>query len=238
MAVYHEEWPILVLCPSSARYHWESEFRNWLGQDSTIAEHAGAFEAESKENELEEEDDDLREPRLPMPPLQNYQINVLTSGQDALFPHVSTKVVICSYGLAPNLVNSGKLLPGMIQCAIVDESHMLKNKNTQRTKTLLPVLKATSRCVLLSGTPAFARPMELWPQLDILGCKRHGWWQDEAEFTRKYARGNKQRRAELHTMLMGTVMIRRMKHEILKTLPVKVREQGVVDVMDDNMRRK
>jgi SWI/SNF-related matrix-associated actin-dependent regulator 1 of chromatin subfamily A len=235
MAVFHEEWPLLVLCPSSARYHWESEFRSWLGKDSATAEHAGAFDAEEGK-ESEGEDEDTCEPRPQMPPLEDNEINVLTSGQDPLFPHQLTKVVICSYGLAPNLASSGKILPGMFRCAIVDESHMLKNKATQRTKNLLPVLKAMSRCVLLSGTPAFARPTELWPQLDILGCKRHGWWQDEAEFMKKYARGSKQRRAELHTMLLGTVMIRRMKNDILKTLPAKVREQGVVDVMDDSTR--
>lgn len=170
-----------------------------------------------------------------MPLLRNSQINVLTSGQTAIFPHAETKVVICSYGLAPNLVTNEKLFPGMFKCAIVDESHMLKNKSTQRTSKLLPVLKATTRCVLLSGTPAFARPLELWPQLQILGTERHGWGQSEQEYIRKYSRGGT-RRAELHTMLMGTVMIRRMKNDILKTLPAKVREQGIVDVMDAKTR--
>ena len=242
MAVYHEDWPILVLCPSSARYHWENEFRHWLGKDSSInnSEHAGAFDAEMKDNESEgeAEDEEEYEPRPAMPLLDNSQIHVLTSGQNAIFPHDSTKVVICSYGLAPNLVANAKIVPGMFKCAIVDESHMLKNKSTQRTSKLLPVLRATTRCVLLSGTPAFARPMELWPQLLILGTERHGWWQEEKEFIRKYANGGTQRRAELHAMLMGTVMIRRMKNDILKTLPAKVREQGIVDVMDESTRRE
>lgn len=240
MSVYHEEWPLLVLCPSSARYHWENEFRHWLGKSSAIndSEHVGAFDGEIEENDSEDEADDGIDCRPAMPLLDNSQIHVLNSGNADILPQEDTKVVICSYGLAPNLVTNGKLFPGMFGCAIVDESHMLKNKATQRTKKLLPVLQATNRCVLLSGTPAFARPLELWPQLQILGTEQHGWGQDEKEYIRKYSRGGSQRRAELHTMLMGTVMIRRMKNDILKTLPAKEREQGIVDVMDTRTRKE
>jgi hypothetical protein len=71
-------------------------------------------------------------------------------------------------------------------------------------------LRATERCTLLSGTPAFVRPMELWPQLTkltILGTEQDGWGQQEGDFIHKYVQ-NPRRRAELHTMLVGTVMIR------------------------------
>ena len=241
MSVYHEEWPILILCPSSARYHWENEFRNWLGKENATSEseHTGAFDAEAKEGDADDEGDgDDYEPKPAMPLLDDSQIHVLNSGQDDIFPHEGTKVVICSYGLAPNLVTNQKIVPGMFKCAIVDESHMLKNKATQRTSKLLPVLRETNRCVLLSGTPAFARPLELWPQLLILKTERHGWWVEESEFIRKYARGGSQRRAELHTMLMGTVMIRRMKNDILKTLPPKVRDRAIIDVMDASTRKE
>ena len=37
MALYHDEWPVLVLCPSGARYHWQNEFVNWLGEQKQIA---------------------------------------------------------------------------------------------------------------------------------------------------------------------------------------------------------
>ena len=102
---------------------------------------------------------------------------------------------------------------------------------------LIPILHATNRCVLLSGTPALARPTELWPQLKILSTERDGWWDDEDDFVRKYVQTSSAiRRAELHTMLTGTVMIRRLKHEILKSLPNKQRERAIVDVLTPPMR--
>ena len=118
-------------------------------------------------------------------------------------------------------------------------SHMLKNMKTKRTSKLVPILHATKRCILLSGTPALARPSELWPQLKILSTERDGWWDNEDEFVQKYVqRTSAVRRAELHTMLTGTVMIRRLKHNILKSLPKKQREKAVVDVLTPDMREE
>jgi SNF2 family DNA or RNA helicase len=76
----------------------------------------------------------------------------------------------------------------MFRCAIVDESHMLKNKSAKRTLTPLPILQAADRCVLLSGTPASARRSELWPQLTILSAEKEGWWTDEEDFIQKYVK--------------------------------------------------
>lgn len=33
-AAYESEWPLLVICPSSARYHWEHELLKWLDEES------------------------------------------------------------------------------------------------------------------------------------------------------------------------------------------------------------
>jgi SNF2 family DNA or RNA helicase len=211
MAVFMDEWPVLgmyrevsevcaarnvfltdaltptVLCPSSARYHWESEFLRWLGVD------------ESRNNPREDEaEGDSR-------PLRSWQINVLSSAKAVLFPYPDTKIVICTYGLALALVQADKLRPGMFGCAIVDESHMLKNKLSKRSKALVPLLSSIPRCVLLSGTPALARPAELWPQLEVLGVSgRNGFWDNEADFLEKYVkRGGSTEKAELHTMLTG-----------------------------------
>ena len=84
------------------------------------------------------------------------------------------------------------------------ESHVLKSQTAKRTKSVLPLLKSARRCLLLSGTPAFARPAELWPQLSALGNRGTnslgkvaadnkssslGIWCDEEEFMAKYVKG-------------------------------------------------
>lgn len=229
MAIFHEEWPLLVLCPSGARYHWENEFKQWLGADSAVNK-------EEKTAEMKFFPDCITSYNGQL--LKDWQINVLTSSKDQILPRNDIKVVICSYGLAPALIESGAILPRMFRCAIVDESHMLKNKSTKRTRTLLPILNAMDRCVLLSGTPALARPLELWPQLAILKTERHGWGDSESEFINKYVKnGNSRRSAELHTMLRGTVMIRRLKNDILKTMPRKIREKATIYVLTSQEQR-
>lgn len=243
LAIYHDEWPVLVLSPSGARYHWQNEFLNWLGEDNKdkVVLDFGNEGAQGGEGDLPHDYADFAASprRQPMPPLRESQINVLTSGNSPLLPTPDTKVVIMSYGLAPKLAEDKKLVPGMFPCAIVDESHMLKNKNSKRTKELMPVLSATNRCVLLSGTPAFARPMEIWPQVKILGSNEESSLTNEDEFVRKYVKGQtKSRRAELHTLLTGTLMIRRMKSDILKSLPSKLREQALCNVLTEQTKEE
>lgn len=212
MSVYIDEWPLLVLTPSSARYHWESEFNRWLGVDSPVNSSA-----------------DTPKEKL----IKKSQVQVLSSSKDAVIPNNKTLVVICSYGLAPALLESGGFFAGQFKCAIVDESHMLRNKATKRTTSISPLLSATTRCVLLSGTPALARPAELWPQLTILGTEQHGWWSSEEEFFKTYVKhGNSRTRAELHALLTGTVMIRRLKCDILKSMKPKQRQKAQLNVVN------
>jgi hypothetical protein len=245
MTVYHDEWPVLVLTPSSARYHWEAEFQNWLGAESPInkkqKDSKPATTGMGDDDEKLSQDDSLEDvdESACMELLRDSQIHVMTTSKEAVIPTDSIRVVVCSYGLAPALVENGKIFPGLFKCAIVDESHMLKNISTKRASMLVPVLHATNRCLLLSGTPALSRPAELWPQLKILATERQGWWDDESAFYNNYVRrSSPARRAELHTMLTGTVMIRRLKIDILKSLPNKVREKVVMDISGSALRKE
>lgn len=239
MSCYEADWPLLVLCPSSARYHWQAEFLQWLGKKSKINKSESDTIIGGDEEEMTAQP--KKRPRVSksssMKLLRKSEVHVLTSSNDDSFtkPDSKIRVLICSYGLVLNLVSKGKLVPGSFKAAIVDESHMLKDKSSKRTKSLVPVLKATKWCLMLSGTPALAKPRDLWPQLHTLGSTEgqgaaSTWWQDEEMFLSTYVRGkNKRSRdknfAQLHTLLTSTVMIRRTKAEMLKSLPPKERTQ-------------
>lgn len=234
MSVFHRDWPLLVLTPSGARYHWESEFRNWLGVDGQAVRNAKAQAKNDEDVTPHSKVDGDSGFEL----LENSEIHVLTNSKADVFPNHDTRVVICSYGLAPMLIENGRIRPEMFGSAIADESHMLKNMKSKRTKLLVPILSSCKRCVLLSGTPALAKPVELWPQLCILGEDENDSWHGEQDFMWKYGKGaNKAKRNELHTLMAGTIMIRRMKDDILRDMPRKAREKALIRISSPEMRK-
>lgn len=239
MSCYDEDWPLLVLCPSTARYHWEAEFRQWLGKRSSINKKDPTAENEDRRPPKK------RRMKSAAKLLRNSEIHVINSSKDDTFVHPDSKirVVICSYGLVLNLIAKDKLYPGAFKAVIVDESHMLKDKSSKRTKSLLPILRATKWCLMLSGTPALAKARDLWAQLNILGATEGqggfgtSWWQNEEDFLSTYVKGKNKRGqeknfAQLHTLLTSTVMIRRTKADMLKNLPPKRRSQLSITVTD------
>mgnify|MGYP000937217824 FL=1 len=52
--------------------------------------------------------------------------------------------------------------------AIADEAHYMKGMDTKRSETVVPLLKCCKRVILLTGTPAFAKPKELFSLLSII----------------------------------------------------------------------
>ncbi len=48
---------------------------------------------------------------------------------------------------------------------IIDESHGLKTRDSQRTRFMAPVLKAAKRVILLSGTPIDGKPVQAFSQV-------------------------------------------------------------------------
>ena len=51
---------------------------------------------------------------------------------------------------------------------IADEAHYLKSRDSQRSKKLVPILQASKRVILLSGTPVLSKPVEIYNILRIL----------------------------------------------------------------------
>ena len=110
-----------------------------------------------------------------------------------------------------------------------DESHYIKNEKAKRTK-VATAIKARSR-MALTGTPILNRPIELFTTLNWLDPSAWGsFW----SFARKYAGAYQDRYGwhfdgasnldELQKQLRSTVMVRRLKADVLKELPAKRRQ--------------
>jgi SWI/SNF-related matrix-associated actin-dependent regulator of chromatin subfamily A-like protein 1 len=112
---------------------------------------------------------------------------------------------------------------------IFDEAHYCKNPRAKRTKVAFGI--PAQRKVLLTGTPITNRPAELFPLLNYLDPVR---WNNFFQFARRYADARRTRFGwdfsgashleELHRILRGSVMIRRLKADVLSELPPKRRQ--------------
>ncbi|XP_038058239.1 DNA annealing helicase and endonuclease ZRANB3-like isoform X2 [Patiria miniata] len=184
-----------------------------------------------------------------LPDLQPTDMNLISSGTDVRnIP--KCKVSLVGYGLLRN--DSQTLVKALTDqtfgVVIVDESHYMKNKKAARTKLLVPLLQAATRVILLTGTPALARPAELFTQIDSLQKGLVGSW---SQFAKRYCNARwrhfgKQRTwdtsgasnlDELHKLLVQSVMIRRQKKQVLTQLPPK-RRQKVPFELADSVEKK
>lgn len=201
MAHYRaNDWPLLILCPASLRYTWPGEIEKFL------------------------------------PSLPASSIYVVQGFDDADFYENQVKrkkirIVVATYSLLQTRSAAAKTLEQFqFRSVIVDESHNLKQKNTQRSKLALPLLERAKRLVLLSGTPALARPVELWTQISTLAPKLFA--DNYTQFTKQYCNARRGRFGwdvnglsnanELHAKLQQ-IMVRRLKADVLDELPPKQR---------------
>jgi len=118
---------------------------------------------------------------------------------------------------------------------VVDECHYLKNWKAQRTQQVVggKKIKAISakRKIFMTGTPILNRPIELWTTLKFLDPNN---WRSFWYFAKRYCNGYKTRYGwdlsgasnleELQDRLRMTIMVRRLKADVLKELPSKRRQ--------------
>ncbi|KAH0621269.1 hypothetical protein JD844_022374 [Phrynosoma platyrhinos] len=174
-----------------------------------------------------------------LPSLSTDTVSVIATGKDCLMARL---INIVSFDL---LSKMEKQLKTTFQVVIVDESHFLKNGKTARCRAAIPLLKAAKRVILLSGTPAMSRPAELYTQMAAV---RPSFFPQFHAFGLRYCDA-KQRPwgwdysgssnlGELKLLLEESIMIRRLKSNVLSQLPAKQRKVVVVAPEGINARTK
>uniref|UniRef100_M4ETW5 SWI/SNF-related matrix-associated actin-dependent regulator of chromatin subfamily A-like protein 1 n=1 Tax=Brassica campestris TaxID=3711 RepID=M4ETW5_BRACM len=153
--------------------------------------------------------------------------------------HLDGVFNIISYDVVTKL---DKLLMALdFKVVIADESHFLKNAQAKRTTATLPVIKKAQYAILLSGTPALSRPIELFKQLEAL---YPDVYRNVHEYGSRYCKGGvfgiyqgASNHEELHNLMKATVMIRRLKKDVLSELPSKRRQQVFLDLAEKDMKQ-
>jgi len=146
--------------------------------------------------------------------------------------------VIISYDLLSK--KSSELMKKKFNLVIMDESHCIKNDKSVRTKAAEPLMRGSRYLILLTGTPALSRPMELYSQISALLPKLFKYSRD---FGFRYCNGQLKKigmreiydfsgssnMEELSLLLVESCMIRRLKSDVLQQLPSKQRCMVVLD---------
>lgn len=161
--------------------------------------------------------------------------SVVINSQDEL---TIADFIIVNYDIVARYIEQLKF--ANLQGLICDESHFVKKSSTKRTKAVKTISRMIPRdgiVILLSGTPILNRPVELVPQLDIIGAlpKLGGQW----AFLRRYTNAKKTRfgwdfsghsnLGELNLRMRQICYIRRIKEDVLKELPAKQRNTVYIE---------
>jgi len=199
--------PALVICPASLKLNWE------------------------------------REAKVACPQLK---INIISGKKLEVLPKADLHII--NYDIVAD--RFADIVSANIQLMVLDECHFLKNRTAKRTKAILgagakaPGLSKTPSIIGLSGTPILNRPVEIYPVAKTLapneippfmtfamaycGARHNGFGWD---FT------GSSKTDELHDLLTSTIMIRRLKKDVLQDLPSKTRsvvplQMGAKDAKD------
>lgn len=149
------------------------------------------------------------------------------------------EILIINYDVLPAWVNAIKRLNPPI--VIGDEIHMIKNNKALRTKAFKSLCKGVPHVLLLSGTPIENRPIEIYNPVNIIDPTLFSnYW----EFVTRYCDAKRNgfgwnlkgasNIKELHKILTDSIMIRRLKKDVLPDLPDK--QYSFVDMEIDNRK--
>ncbi|XP_020691203.1 protein CHROMATIN REMODELING 19 isoform X2 [Dendrobium catenatum] len=137
--------PHLIVCPASVLENWERELKRWCPTFSVILFHGAGRAVYSKE--------------------------LSSMGKAGLPPPFN--VMLSCYSLFERRSSQQKddrkvLKRWQWSCIILDEAHVMKDKNSFRWKNLMSVAKGARQRLMLTGTPLQNDLHELWSLLEFM----------------------------------------------------------------------
>eukprot|EP00198_Chlamydomonas_reinhardtii_P008402 XP_001697739.1 SNF2 superfamily protein [Chlamydomonas reinhardtii] len=254
MSCYTEDWPLLIICPTSLRFAWVAAVQQWLPPHLQPAPadlwQVGAvtdWDRLAAAAGIEPGSDHEEYPRG----------GGRAGGGGRLRPHIA----VVSYDLATKIAPQHASRAHRYRAIICDECHALKNRTTQRAQKIGPLVRAADRAVLCTGTAILNRPIELFTQVTQVDMLKPGLLGSYTEYGDRYCvntantfyqQQQQQHQTpnfpgqeytganalgELKAVLGECVMVRRRKDEVLGDLPPKIRSKVPLQPCEDDLRR-
>lgn len=219
---------VLLICPSSLKLNWAKELSKWLTRPFNIHIHIDAE-------------------------LSGTSFSVPVKGTNFTYGTVipkDTDIIIINYEQTITNKVFSNLIGRNYDLMVVDESHRLKNIKTKRTisiigdiKNKIPgIMEKAWKKIFITGTPIPNRVIEIWPTLYALCPEKFG---DYFNFGVSYCDGKKEsigRKGKawkfngasnldkLQEELRGSIMVRRLRKDVLPELSEKERESIIIPV--------
>ena len=140
----------------------------------------------------------------------------------------TAEILIINYNILPKWIN--ELKRRKAQILVTDECHYYKSNKALRTKAIKKVGKGIPHVIALSGTPIVNRPIEAFNAISLINSDI---FPNFFHFAHKYCKpkyngfgwdfNGHSNEEELHKILTDSIMIRRLKKDVLPDLPNKVR---------------
>lgn len=201
--VKRELFPAIVICPASVKWHWQDEAASVFGLSSIVCDGRSIdWDKDPTEYEL----------------------------------------VIINYDIAADWIPW--LRSARAKVVGLDECHYISNPSAKRSRAVRKIVykpkkSKRRRVVGMSGTPLTNRPAELWHVLNLIRPDKFPHFRPYAKRFCKPTRTpwgwqykGAARLDELHRLLNRTLMIRRLKRDVLKELPAVTHEMVPLDIAD------
>lgn len=206
------QFPCLVICPSSLKINWQREWEMWTNKKAAIL-------TDNIKNNF---------------PLywQTGLIQIFIVNYESLKKYFVAGIhkPTPDAKLTIKHIQFKKQFTDMFKSVIIDESHRVKSTATQQTKFTKGICTGKEYIYALTGTPVINKPKDLISQLGIIDqMPAFGGYKN---FVQRYCSGPNEASnlRELNYVLTSNCFYRRDKKDVLTDLPDKMRQIALCEI--------
>ncbi len=207
-------FPCLVICPASTKINWQREWEMWTGKKAMVLE----TKVKSTWHRFYE---------LGMN-------DVFITNYESLKKYFVKKMPPKGQLKKSTDIEMDPRID-LFKSIIIDEIHRCKSASTQQAKITLRIAQGKKWRIGLTGTPVINKPIDLLPQLGIIGALKSA-----KIFKERYCAGGSgsSNLRELNYKLNQNCFFRRDKKDVAKELPEKQRQTILCDITTRNQYNK